>query len=150
MKKKIFFNLKRPYVFVPMSADFLHHGHINILVKSNKFGNIVVGLMTNAGIKSYKKRLPFFDYNQRKKVLEEIKCIKKIIPLNGLEYAKTAKKYQLDFFVHGNDWIKGPQSKERQILIETMRKWNGKVLEFEYTKGVSSSKIKNNLLNTKK
>ena len=66
MKKKIFFNLKRPYVFVPMSADFLHHGHINILVKSNKFGNIVVGLMTNAGIKSYKKRLPFFDYNQRK------------------------------------------------------------------------------------
>ena len=53
-------------VFVPMSADFLHHGHINILVKSNKFGNIVVGLMTNAGIKSYKKRLPFFDYNQRK------------------------------------------------------------------------------------
>ena len=150
MKKKNFFNLKRPYVFIPMSADFFHHGHVNLLVKSKKFGNIIVGLMTNAGIKSYKKRLPFFDYYKRKKVLKEIKCIKKIIPINGLEYAKTAKKYQLDYFVHGNDWIKGPQSKERQILIKTMRKWNGKVLEFMYTKYVSSSKIKKKLLNTKK
>lgn len=150
MKKKNFFNLKRPYVFIPMSADFFHHGHVNLLVKSKKFGNIIVGLMTNAGIRSYKKRLPFFDYYQRKKVLKEIKCIKKIIPINGLEYAKTAKKYQLDYFVHGNDWIKGPQSKERQILIKTMRKWNGKVLEFKYTKYVSSSKIKKKLLNTKK
>ena len=142
MKKRVFFNLKRPYVFIPMSADFFHHGHVNLLVRAKKFGNIIVGLMTNAGIKSYKKRFPFFDYYQRKKVLEEIKCIKKIIPLNGLEYAKTAKKYQLDYFVHGDDWVKGPQSKERQILITTMREWNGKVLEFKYTKNVSSTKIK--------
>ncbi len=142
MRKKVFFDLKRPYVFIPMSADFFHHGHVNLLVKAKKFGNIIVGLMTNAGIKSYKKRFPFFDYYQRKKVLEEIKCIKKIIPLNGLEYAKTAKKYQLDYFVHGNDWVKGPQSKERQILIRTMKEWNGKVLEFKYTKNVSSTKIK--------
>lgn len=150
MNKKKFFNLKRPYVFIPMSADFFHHGHVNLLLKSKKFGNIIVGLMTNAGIKSYKKRNPFFNYDQRKKVLDEIKCIKKIIPLNGLEYAKTARKYKLDYFVHGDDWKKGPQSNERQILIETMRKWNGKVLEFKYTEGVSSSKIKKKLFNTKK
>lgn len=142
MRKKVFFDLKRPYVFIPMSADFFHHGHVNLLVKAKKFGNIIVGLMTNAGIKSYKKRFPFFNYYQRKKVLEEIKCIKKIIPLNGLEYAKTAKKYQLDYFVHGDDWVKGPQSKERQMLIRTMKEWNGKVLEFKYTKNVSSTKIK--------
>ena len=142
MRKKVFFDLKRPYVFIPMSADFFHHGHVNLLVKAKKFGNIIVGLMTNAGIKKYKKRFPFFDYYQRKKVLEEIKCIKKIIPLNGLEYAKTAKKYQLDYFVHGDDWVKGPQSKERQMLIRTMKEWNGKVLEFKYTKNVSSTKIK--------
>ena len=73
-----------------------------------------------------------FIYYERKKVLEEIKCIKKIIPLNGLEYAKTAKKYQLDYFVHGDDWVKGPQSKDRQLLIMTMRKWNGKVLKTVY------------------
>ncbi len=128
-----------------MSADFLHHGHINLLQKAKKYGNIIIGLMTDAGIKSYKKKSPYFTYKLRKKVLKEIKCIKKIIPLNGLEYAKTARKYQLDFFVHGDDWKKGPQSKERDILIKTMKKWNGRVLEFKYTPNVSSSKIKKKL-----
>ena len=104
-----------------MSADFLHHGHINLLQKAKKYGNIIIGLMTDAGIKSYKKKSPYFTYKLRKKVLKEIKCIKKIIPLNGLEYAKTARKYQLDYFVHGDDWKKGPQSKERDILIKTMK-----------------------------
>ena len=101
--------------------------------------------MTDNGIKSYKKKNPFFKYSLRKKVLQEIKCVKKIIPLNGLEYAKTALKYQLEYFVHGDDWKNGPQSKERKILIETMKKWNGIVLEFKYTKNVSSTKIKKNL-----
>jgi len=143
--RKNYFNLSRPYVFIPMSADFLHHGHINLLQKAKKYGNIIIGLMTDAGIKSYKKKSPYFTYKLRKKVLKEIKCIKKIIPLNGLEYAKTARKYQLDFFVHGDDWKKGPQSKERDILIKTMKKWNGRVLEFKYTPNVSSSKIKKKL-----
>ncbi len=143
--RKNYFNLSRPYVFIPMSADFLHHGHINLLQKAKKYGNIIIGLMTDAGIKSYKKKSPYFTYKLRKKVLKEIKCIKKIIPLNGLEYAKTARKYQLDYFVHGDDWKKGPQSKERDILIKTMKKWNGRVLEFKYTPNVSSSKIKKKL-----
>ena len=77
-----------------MSADFFHHGHINLLQKAKKYGNIIIGLMTDAGIKSYKKRSPYFTYQLRKKVLKELKCIKRIVPLNGLEYAKTARKYQ--------------------------------------------------------
>tara|TARA_B100001540_G_C15775543_1_gene628471 strand:+ start:1040 stop:1516 length:477 start_codon:yes stop_codon:yes gene_type:complete len=145
MKKKKFFNLSRPYVFIPMSADFFHHGHINLLKRAKKYGNIIIGLMTDNGIRSYKNKYPFFKYNLRKKVIKEISFVKKVIPLNGLEYAKTAKKYQLDYFVHGDDWKKGPQSKERKILIKTMKKWNGIVLEFKYTKNVSSTKIKKNL-----
>ena len=48
--------IQRPLVFVPMAADIFHHGHINILLKAKKYGNVVVGLMTDAGIKSYKKK----------------------------------------------------------------------------------------------
>ena len=93
-KKKI------PNVFVPMCADFIHHGHINILEKANKYGNVVVGLMTDEGIKSYKKRHPILNYNQRKKVLIHIDIIKKIIPLNGQVVSKVSKKYKFEYFVH--------------------------------------------------
>ena len=140
--KKRFFNFSRPYVFVPMCADFFHHGHINILIKANKLGNVIVGLMTDKGVKSYKTKKPFIAYNNRKKILQNIKHIKKVLPLNGLKFAWIAKKYKFDFFVHGDDWRKVPQENPKKNLIAAMKKWKGKVIEVPYTKGVSTSEIR--------
>ena len=71
----------RPLVFVPRAADILHYGHINILLKANRHGNVIVGLMTDSGIKSYKRKKPIVNYKNRKRVLDQIKCIKKITQL---------------------------------------------------------------------
>lgn len=139
-KKKLDFD--RPYVFVPMSADILHHGHMNILIKANKLGNVIVGLMTDAGIKSYKGKYPIIKYKNRKKILENIKQIKKIVPLPGLKYIEYAKKYKFDYFVHGDDWKKGVQSNQRTKLISLMKNWDGKVVDIKYTRKVSSSLLK--------
>ena len=135
-------NLPRPFVFVPMAADLFHYGHINILLKAKKYGTVIVGLMTDKGIKSYKKKKPLIKFSNRKKILMQIKCIDKIIPLNGLQYVQYSKFYKFEYFVHGSDWKKNVQSKARLELKKIMKKWNGKVLEFPYTKGVSSSKLK--------
>ena len=134
---------KKPVVFVPICADMFHHGHINIIEKASKFGDITIGLMTDKGIRSYKKKLPLISYNNRKKIFKHIPLIKKIIPMPGIQYTKYAKKYKFDFFIHGDDWKTGPQSKQRKLLIPLMKKWNGKVIDIPYTKGISSSKIKN-------
>ena len=135
-------NLSRPFVFVPMAADLFHYGHINILLKAKKYGTVIVGLMTDNGIKRYKKRKPLIKFSNRKKILSQIKCIDKIIPIDGLKYVEYSKFYKFDYFVHGTDWKKNIQSNVRLRLIKTMKKWNGKVLEFPYTKGISSSKLK--------
>lgn len=145
MSKRIGIKLKRPHVFVPMSADIIHHGHINILKKSKKYGSLIVGLMTDKGIKSYKKKLPFMRYKERKIILESIKYVDLIIPIPGLKYLKFAKKYKFNFFIHGDDWKKGPQSYQRSCLIKTMREWKGKVVDIKYTKNISSSKLKKKL-----
>lgn len=135
-------NIERPTVFVPMSADLIHHGHINILIKANKLGKVVVGLMTDKGIKSYKGKLPILKYLFRKKIISSIRYVDKVIPIPGLKYVKFAKKYKFDFFLHGDDWKKGPQSKQRAELFKLMKKWGGKVIDIKYTQGISSSKLK--------
>ena len=129
-------------VFVPMSADYLHYGHIKLLLKAKKYGKVIVGLMTDKGIANYKKGKPFATFGKRKKVLSQIKLIDKIIPINGLLYSKFAMKYKFDYFIHGDDWKNGAQSSERKKLISVMKKWNGKVIEPKYTKGISSTLIK--------
>ena len=145
MKKKKF-SFSIPYVFVPMCVDYLHHGHIKILLKAKKYGKVIVGLMTDKGIKSYKGKKPIISFRNRKLILSNIKMVNHIIPINGLEYSKLAKKFKFDFFIHGDDWKNGSQSAERKTLINTMKLWNGKVIEPSYTKGISSNLIKKKLI----
>ena len=143
-KKRNFFPFKRPYVYVPMCIDYLHHGHINILKKAKKFGKVIVGLMTDKAILSYKKRKPIIKFRNRKKIIESLKIVDFVIPLKALNYPGEAGKYKFNYFVHGTDWRKGPQLENRNKLIKTMKKWNGKVIEIPYTKGISSSIIRKN------
>tara|TARA_B100000029_G_scaffold176343_1_gene173668 strand:- start:5806 stop:6255 length:450 start_codon:yes stop_codon:yes gene_type:complete len=143
-KKRNIFPFKGPYVYVPMCIDYLHHGHINILKKAKKFGKVIVGLMTDKAILSYKKRKPIIKFSNRKKIIESLKIVDFVIPLRALNYPGEAEKYKFNYFVHGTDWRKGPQLENRNKLIKTMKKWNGKVIEIPYTRGISSSIIRKN------
>ena len=70
--------MSRQKVYVALSADILHHGHINIFNKASELGEITVGLLTDKAIAEH-KRLPFLDFNQRKIIVENIKWLIKSI-----------------------------------------------------------------------
>ena len=137
--------LLKPLVFIPMSIDLLHHGHIRILNKASKYGTLVVGLMTDKGLISYKGR-PILSYKQRKEIISQIKAVDYVIPLNGLLYLEIAEKLKTDYFIHGTDWNKGPQKIVRDQLIKKVKIWGGRVIEVPYTKNISSNKIKKILI----
>lgn len=146
--KRIFFNLKRPYVFVPMCLDFFHHGHANILKKSRKYGNIILGLISDRGIVGYKKKKPINDFNKRKKIASMLKDIKHIIKVKSPStYSQLAKKFEFEYVIHGDDWKNGPQAKSRKNLIEIMKNWKGRVIDIPYTKKISSTIIKKKIKN---
>ena len=132
---------KNKKVYIGLSADILHEGHINIIKTANKYGDVIVGLLTDDAIASY-KNIPQLNYRQREIVLKNIKYVKKIIPQNTLDYTDNLKLIKPDFVVHGDDWKKGIQSKTRLKVIKTLKKWNGKLIEPKYTKNISSSIIK--------
>ncbi len=46
-----------------------------------------------------------------------------------------------DYVVHGNDWKYGIQKKIRQQVIDTLKKWSGKLIEVSYTKNISQLQI---------
>ena len=138
MKKKIL-------VYVGLSADILHEGHINILKTANKLGEVTVGLLTDKAIANYKK-IPHLSYKQREIVLKNMKYVKKVIPQNTLDYRPNLNLLKPKYVVHGDDWQTGIQKVTRMQVIKTLKKWNGKLIEPKYTKNISSSLIKENIL----
>lgn len=127
-------------VYVGMSADLIHPGHLNIINEAKKLGDVTIGLLTDKAIASY-KRLPFLNYDQRKIIIENIKGVDKVIPQETLDYVPNLKMLKPDFVVHGDDWKKGVQSQTRQRVIDTLAEWGGELVEVEYTKGISSTQL---------
>jgi len=132
-------------VYVGLSADILHEGHINILKVANSLGKVIVGLLTDKAISTYKK-LPLLNYKQREIVLKNIKYVKKVIPQNTLDYSDNLIKLKPNYVVHGDDWKTGIQKKTRQKVIKVLKRWSGKLIEPRYTKNISSTIIKKNIL----
>ena len=69
-----------------------------------------------------------------------------MIPQETLSYVPNLKTIKPDFVVHGDDWKKGIQKQTRKDVIKVLKKWNGKLIEPRYTKNISSTKIKNMIL----
>ena len=131
-------------VYVGMSADLIHPGHMNIIKQAAKYGNVIIGLLTDKAIASY-KRLPALTYDQRKDVIENIKHVSNVVPQDSLSYTENLKKYKPDYVVHGDDWKSGVQKKTRQTVIDTLKEWNGELIEIPYTKGISSTQLHDSL-----
>ena len=105
-------------VYVGLSADIMHEGHINILKTANKYGEVIVGLLTDQAIASY-KNIPYLDYKKRKVVIENVKYVKKVIPQKTLDYVENLNLIKPNYVVHGDDWKTGVQKKTRERVIQT-------------------------------
>ena len=126
--------------YVGMSADLIHPGHLNIIKKASELGDVVIGLLTDKAIASY-KRVPFMTFEQRCEIIENIKGVTRVIPQTTLDYVANLEAIRPDFVVHGDDWREGVQQKARQRVIDTLAQWGGQLVEVPYTKGISSSQL---------
>ena len=63
--------MQQKKVYVGMSADMIHPGHLNIINEAAKLGRVTVGVLTDAAIASY-KRLPYLTYEQRAQIVASI------------------------------------------------------------------------------
>lgn len=131
-------------VYVGMSADIIHPGHLNILHEAQKYGRVIVGVLTDEAIASY-KRLPYLNFEQRSMVVKDLKGVSEVVPQTTLDYRPNLERIRPDYVVHGDDWKEGVQAKTRQDIIDKLAEWGGKVIDVPYTKGISSTMLNERL-----
>ena len=134
-------------VYVAFGADYLHRGHMNVLKIAKKYGDVIVGLMTDNATVEY-TNLPHFLYEQREAIFKKINLVSKIMPQATLDYTENLKKIKPHYVVHGDDWKNGPQRHIRKKVINQLKKWSGKLIEVKYTPNIPSSELRNRIINT--
>jgi|TARA_Y100000310_G_C20697939_1_gene827094 phosphoenolpyruvate phosphomutase len=131
-------------VYVGMSTDIVHHGHIKIIEKARELGEVTIGLLTDEAIATY-KRSPLLTFDQRKRIIENIVGVNMVIPQQTLDYVQNLKRIKPDYVVHGTDWRSGIQKNIRERVVQTLREWGGEVIEPDYTTDISSTQLNNKI-----
>ncbi len=132
-------------VYVGMSADILHKGHLLLLQRAAELGRVVVGLLTDEAISSYKQP-PLLTFAERLDAVISLANVGEVIPQYSLDYTENLRKVRPDFVVHGDDWIDGAQKESRTAVIKVLSEWGGLLKELPYTKGISSAELRERLL----
>jgi phosphoenolpyruvate mutase len=123
---------KNKTVYMSFSTDVIHGGHIEIIQKASKLGIVIVGMLTDEVVASF-RRFPVLNYHERVKILENLKGVSKVFPQNTLSYAENLRKLKPDYVVHGDNWVTGFQKPIREEVIEVLNEYGGELIEYPYT-----------------
>jgi phosphoenolpyruvate phosphomutase len=129
-----------PTVYIGMTADILHHGHTNIIAEARKLGEVIIGLLTDEAVSGH-KRLPLLRWEHRKKVIENIVGVTRVVAQESWDYVPNLRRYRPDYMMHGTDWLHGPLAPYRQRALTALGEYGGKLIEVPYTEGISSTEL---------
>jgi len=119
-------------VYMCMSTDVIHGGHINIINKAKKLGKVIIGVLADEEVASY-KRFPLIPFEERKALYENIEGVWKVVEQKTLSYKANLLKYKPDYVVHGDNWVVGYQKPIRDEVIEVLKTYGGKLKEYPYS-----------------
>lgn len=119
-------------VYMCFSTDIIHSGHIKMIDKAMKFGKVIVGVLSDEAVASY-KRYPLLPYEERSNIIKHLFGVEEVVEQKYLSYAENLRKLKPDYVVHGDDWKTGLQESIRQEVIDILKEYGGELLEYPYS-----------------
>ncbi len=119
-------------VYMCFSTDIIHGGHIAIIKKAQKLGRLIIGVLSDEAVASY-KRLPLVPAAERKSLFANIAGVYKVVDQDTLSYKANLEKYKPSIVVHGDDWCSGFQKPIRDEVTSIISSYGGKLVEFPYS-----------------
>ena len=119
-------------VYMCFSADVIHGGHIAIIKKAQRLGKVIVGVLSDEAVMSY-KRVPLVPASERRVMFENLVGVYKVVDQDTLSYKANLEKYHPDIVVHGDDWCVGFQKPIRDEVVSALASYGGKLVEYPYS-----------------
>lgn len=120
-------------VYMCISTDIIHSGHIAIIKKAASLGKLVIGALSDEAVVNY-KRFPLLPYAERKVMYENIAGVYKVVEQKTLSYKDNLEQYKPNYVVHGDDWVSGPLKPLRDEVVSILASYGGTLVEFPYSR----------------
>lgn len=133
----------RKTVYMCVSADMVHSGHIAIIRKASALGRLTVGVLSDEAVASY-KRFPLMPFEERKALFESIAGVDKVIEQKTLSYKDVINELKPDFVVHGDNWKEGFQKPVREEVTSLLASYGGQLVEYPYSKDAKYKELEAN------
>ena len=128
-------------VYMSFSTDIIHGGHIEIIRKAEQLGKLIIGVLSDEAVASY-KRLPLVPASERKRLFENIAGVWKVVDQQTLSYRENLEKLRPDIVVHGDDWCTGFQKPIRDEVVSVLAGYGGRLVEYPYSVEDNTRRLK--------
>ena len=119
-------------VYMCFASDIIHGGHIKIIRRAQRLGKLVIGVLSDEAVASY-KRFPLVPASERKIMFENVAGVSRVVEQRTLSYRENLEKYHPDIVVHGDDWCTGFQQPVRDEVVSILASYGGKLVEYPYS-----------------
>ena len=119
-------------VYMCFSTEYIHSGHIAIINKARRLGRLIVGVLSDEAVSSF-KRYPLIPFEEREALFENLAGVERVVEQKTLSYADNLRELKPDYVVHGNDWCDGFQKPIRQEVCEVLAEYGGQLVEYPYS-----------------
>lgn len=127
--------------------DMFHIGHLNILKQAKEQCEyLIVGVSTDELVQQSKNKTPIIPYDERVEILKAIKYVDLVVPQYNKDKIAAHDIYKFDVMFVGDDW-KGSELFNK--CENELNKRGSCVVYFPYTKGTSSTILREKILNNK-
>ncbi len=119
-------------VYTCFCTDVIHEGHLNIIAEARKYGEVYVGVLTDAAMIRF-NRFPTIDFTERVKLIYSIDGVKEVMIQDEIMYDKIIDKVHPDYVIHGDNWKSGPMKAVRDNVEKCLSVYGGKIIDVPYT-----------------
>lgn len=125
--------------------DLFHVGHAEILKRAKSLcDRLIVGVSTDELVMEYKKKAPVFSFKERCAIVESIRYVDVVVPQINMDKFEAWKKLKFDMMFVGSDWYGTEKWKKFEFQFNQV---GVKIVYLPYTEGISSSKLREKLIN---
>lgn len=119
-------------VYACFTTDIIHEGHLNILKEAQKYGEVIVGVLSDEAMVRF-DRFPTIPFEERLKLIKSVPGVSQVVEQKTVMYDDIIKLIRPDYVIHGDNWLNGPTKAIRDNVVNLLNTYGGKIIDVPYT-----------------